>query len=409
MYLCIAAFVGVTSEALSVPFECNFRRSTISWPASILAIWMRLLTPCVVLTGLILIYVLFWIIRHFTDSPNAESTGRLRANDLITGVIVIGIVTVHFSYIDNVREMLRIVNCVHVEADDASLRTHPYGQYAVEEGITVWAEDTDLLCFRGKHYVTGIAGIVGLMLALMLIIFTILWMPINRKQSTSTQFVARYWFIYQAYKSNWYTVPWEAAILLRKTLISAVIVFSFQLGPSLQAALCVGILIVAHSLQVVFQPFKVPENHVHVPDYAGHFLKAMHLPKLAVSFIRWSNSLSLNALESASLLCSLFVFYTAVILTDIDVSDIAVQLTAIVAVSANILFLLYVLYRLYWGLHVLLDLRLELDNPAFVATHENDPGCFHLMRKLYRVFRVVIQRYIRERGKTTEGESADEQ
>ena len=409
MYLCIAAFVGVTSEALSVPFECNFQGSTISWPASILAIWMRLLTPCVVLTGLILIYVLFWIIRHFTDSPNAESTGRLRANDLITGVIVIIIVTVHFSYIDNVREMLRIVNCVHVEADDASLRTHPYGQYAIDKDCTVWAEDTNLVCFHGKHKVTGIADIIGLILALMLIIFTIFWMPANKKQSTSTQFVARYWFIYQAYKSNWYTVPWEAVILLRKTLISAVIVFSFQLGPSLQVALCVGILIVANSLQVVFQPFKVPENHVHVPDYAGHFLEAMNMPKLAVSFIRWSSSLSLNALEFASLLCSFFVFYTAGILTDTVDSEIVVQLTAGVAVGANVLFMLYVLYRLYWGLHVLLDLRLEIENPTFVATHANDPGCFHLMRKLYRVFRVVIKKHIQGRDRTTEGELSDEQ
>ena len=397
MPLCAAAFVGVTSEALSIPFECNFQGSTTHWPPSILAIWMRLLTPCLALTGLILIYVLFWIIRHLTRTTELESTSNLRASDLITGVIIIIIVAVHFSYIDNVREMLRIVNCIQVDADDASLTSHPYGQYAIEEGRTVWAEDTDLICFQGKHQVTGIAGIIGLVLALMLIIFAVFWLPANKKKSTSTQFVARYWFIYQAYKNKWYTIPWEAVILLRKALISAVIVFSFQLGPSLQAALCVGILIAAHILQVVCQPFKVPENHVHVPEYAGHFLKAMHMPNVAARFVRWNNSLSLNALEFASLLCSFFIFYTAVILTDNDVSEIVVQLISIAAVGANILFLLYVLYRLYWGLHILLDLRLEMDNPTFVATHENDPGCFYLMRKLYRVCRAVVQRHLHER------------
>lgn len=393
----VAALVGVTNEALSVPFECNFGEEH-DLPPSILAIWTRVLNPVVALVALIGLYTLFWLGSHSKNKKVApDSPTRSLSSHLITGVIVITIVAIYFSYIDWMREFLRIVNCVEVDTEDPD---HPYNKYALQTGRKVWAEDTDLTCFQGDHEATGILGIMGLFLAALVIVFIIVWLPLNKKHETKTEFVARYWFIYQAYKKEWYTIPWEAVILIRKSLIAAVVVFSFQLGASLQASMCVGTLVVAHFIQVALRPFKVPVNHEYVPEYAGAFLKTIHAPKLAPKWLKLNNSLSLNALESASLMSSILVFYSAIILTDPNSSSSGMDAMSAFAFVFNLAFFFYMLYRLYCGFHVLVDLKLEISNPEFMATHENSLGFLHLIKKIAQVFRSTLRHFLSERERS---------
>jgi len=396
-----AGLLGVTNEALSVPFECNFSE-THRLPPSILAVWTRILTPLVVLVFLIAIYTIIWIAvhpQHHNSSGN--STRRSLSTQLITGVIVITVVTVYFSYIDLMRELLRMINCVPVDSEVVK-NDHPYQEYSIFTGEKVWAEDTSLVCFRGDHRPTGIAGYIGLILALLVIVFIIAWQRLNKENETNTEFVARYWFIYQAYRKEWYTRPWEAVILARKIVIAAVVVYSFQLGPSLQASTCVGVLLFAHTLQVVLRPFKVDVNHQYVPEYAGAFLKTIHAPGQATKWIEINNSLSLNALESVSLLSSILVFYSAIILADSKSSYAGQNAMCVFAFCVNLGFLFYMLYRLYCGLHVLIDLKLEMSNPSFMVRGDNHLGFLHLLKKIKEVLRVTLRDRFGEREQRRE-------
>lgn len=394
----VAGFVGLSSELFSVPFECNFDESDT--PASISALWIRLATPWMTLFALLLTFIFFWSIlnaRHERNMKRRHEYSRpvcfTRAR-FTTCLIVISIVSCYFSYIDVVRELLRAINCVEIgkEEDDIVATDHPYHNYSLEIGENrVWAEDTDLVCYEGKHLPTGIIGIVGIFIAFLGIVAIIVWLPLNKKNLTKTEFVSRYWFLYQAYRKEWYTIAWESTILTRKALIAAVIVFSVHLGPTLQASMCAGVLIVAHILHSTFSPFKIPEDHEYIPEYAGSIFRFLHMPKLSLNWIKFNNSIHLNILESASLASSVIVFYSAIILHDSNSSLLGRAAMTAFTFVVNVLFLLYMLYRLYCGLHVLLDLKLDWGDAGFMAQHENSMGVRSLLKKSFALVRVSRQ------------------
>ena len=323
----------------------------------------------------------------------------------MTGVIVIFIVAVYFSYIDNVREYLRSINCIDIDKSEDD-DDHPYQKFAVQVKKRVWAEDTELTCFEGDHLMTGLLGVVGMVLSFLVVVFIMIWLPLNKRHETETDFVARYWFIYQAYKKKWYTLPWEAVILIRKALIAAVLVFSYRVDPGLQATICVGVLVMAHVLQTALQPFKVPENHVYVPEYAGALLKWLHAPKVARKWIEVNNRMSLNALESSSLFSSILVFYTAIVIADHGATETGIDAMTGFAVAVNILFVLHMFYRLYCGIHVCLDLRLEHENPGLMATQDNSLGFLHFMRKGGYVLQGSFHKYVSRRSEEAERQEA---
>ena len=380
----IGAFVGLTAALVSVPYECNFSHGGTP-PSSIAALWMRLATPLIVQGALILTYAISWMIRTVHQrTTGIRCGGRTRWKRLGTCTIIIFIVSMYFSYIHVVRELLRAINCVEIDSPRAYVPSdHPYVQYATESVQHVWAEDTRIVCLQGSHLPVAIVGFVGLFFAFCWIIWIIAWLPLNRKKHNDTAFISRYWFLYQAYRKEWYRVSWESTILLRKALISAVIVFSNHLGPTLQATLCASILLLAQSFQSFLSPFKVTEYHIAVPEYSGSLFKALHLPKCASQWRQLNNAIHLNTLETASLTCSSIVFFSAIVLHDPSSSGAGKVVTEVFAFMSNLLFVLYIIYRLYAGLHIILDNKLEFGRPIFMAQHPPGMGIRSLARKAW--------------------------
>lgn len=381
----LAAFVGVASESIDAPLECNFENDHEIRPAT-LAIWSRALSPLVVLLVLVFIFTLVWVLFHYNFNRKNDLAEKLKKRlghtSWLTCIIVVFIVTVHFSYIGIVREMLRAVNCITIDEEPESQNT-TYAHYSID-GHKVWVEDTSLSCFRGEHLATGIGGTIGLVFACLAVVFIIVWLPLNKKHTKEPQFIARYWFLYQAYRREWYTSSWEAVILVRKAMIAAVVVFSVHLGPNLQATLCVGILSFAHILQVIIRPFKVEDEQEIVPEY---FNAVASFPKLKTTFSKWinlSNSVSLNGLESAALLSAALCFYCGIVLNDSYSSTVGRNAMTAVAMLVNLLFLVYMMFRLYAGIHTALDLYIESVDPAFMMNHLNGPGIWTLCKKMYR-------------------------
>lgn len=187
-----------------------------------------------------IVWLTLWYKRRANNSPRQGDT---LLTSWTTGAIIITLVAVYFSYIDVARDFLRTVNCIDVDVCGDMISDHPYKQYEIAGADDIWVEDTDLKYFQGAHRLTGILGIGGLVLSLLVTVFIVAWPYMNKRHQADPAFIARYSFIYQGYRSESYTSFWEAVMLITKTLVTAVIVFSVQLGATLQVPFCVGVLI----------------------------------------------------------------------------------------------------------------------------------------------------------------------
>eukprot|EP00210_Caulerpa_lentillifera_P004272 g4075.t1 len=391
-----AAFVGIASDALTAPFECHLNGTGVRYP-SIAALWLRMLTPTFVLCVLIFTFTVLWIVvrwRSRTETGSLRSTTRSVTGSWRTGIIVIVIVTVYFSFIDVVRELFRTINCIHVDDSRSMDSMDEYESYAVETDGAVWVEDTHLKCFKGAHRGTGISGILGLVLAFIVTASIIIRLPINREHRKDPQFIARYWFLYQGYRMEWYTFGWEAVILTRKAFVAAVIVFAVHMGPNLQATLCVAILLFALMIHSLFRPFIVEQESTNVPDYFGVIFKCTRFTTIGRKLREFINSANLNGLESASLFSSMTVYLSAVILHDPHSSRTGVVLVSALTCLINNIYVLLMFYRLYAGLHLICDLKLELSNPAYMALNPNGPGIKSLIKKGQCIMRVIKEEHL---------------
>jgi len=383
--LVLATLAGITGDVFNAPFECLFDSNAISHP-SIAAFWGRILTPISVLCSLIFIFSCIWsFIEHNYYRDGTNTCGKDSViRSWRTGVIVITIVAVYFFFIDVVRELLITVNCTQMNEASSSGSTSPYESFAIETDDSVWVQDTKVKCFKGAHIAVGIAGIFGLILSVAFVVFIVLWLPLNTESRKNEHFIARYWYLYQGYRMEWYTFGWEAAVLTRKALVAAVIVFSVHLGPNLQAALCCGILVTALMVQTILKPFTEEEEEdeaIHVPEYFSRIFNFSKLPSLAPRWRQFSTSITLNGLESAALFASVTVFLFAVVVNDSHSSKIAEVLFGGVTFVTNVFYLLFMFYRLYAGVHLVMDLKLELSNPAFMAVNPNGPGICAFFKK----------------------------
>ena len=385
---CLASLVGSLTTFVFTPFECNFGGRDV--PASIAAMWMRMSTPWIVLVAVALTFSLSFLVSQMRNRLRRTPTTRyqLSPEHFVTSIVVICIVSMQFSYIDVVREFMRAINCLSLHVGEEVSPEHPYLVYATETAERrIWAEDTALECYEGSHRPVGILGIAGLVCSLAGIITIILWLPLNRKRRTRTTFVSRYWFVYQAYRGEWYTVAWESIVLSRKCMIAAAVVFSVHMNPVLQASVCTGVLTAALALQAMFSPFKETDGQHLVPEYVGDLFYCMHMPKLAKRWVDFNNAVNLNILEAASLASSASVFFSAVVLQDDDCSHLGRVFVSVISLVANVLFFVYIVFRLYAGLHVFLDLKLQTKHSSFLTTYENSIGLFSLCIKVYKLLR----------------------
>ncbi len=379
--VCAAFLSGLSTSATSDDVECSFQESEI--PASIAATWTQLSIPWIVLAALLLTCTVGCLALKIKSgfANSAQSSTHVSVVRFTTYIVAISIVSTHFFFLDAVRELLRTVNCIRVEELD--LDGHPYAQYSTEAvKRLVWTVDTGVTCFRGAHLPLGVAGFAGLAIAFLFVLLIVVWVPMNRRHADDPEFIARYWFVYQAYGEEWYRRSWESVILTRKALIAAVVSFSVHLSLGLQANMCTGVLTIAAILQALFLPFKTPETGQNVPDYAGGLLRSMYLPKLGKAWVTFNNAVNLNLLEIMSLASSISVFYSATVSVDLTSSEPGSTAMFSFAFALNTLFLVYLLYRMYAGVHVLLDLKLELKNPAFLSVNENGMGPFSLLAKV---------------------------
>eukprot|EP00210_Caulerpa_lentillifera_P005960 g5695.t1 len=291
------------------------------------------------------------LIKHMEDRSLIVNIlkSRLDFKNLRRTVIIQVLVGLFFAY-DTVSEMLmRIVSCVSLDVipenlESASNVVERYGAYAIARE-SYWAEDTRHVCWKGTHgWVAGVLGIPGLVLftfSLPILLAAFLMYKRSAEVVMEPEFLNTYGFVFQSYRVKF--VYWESVVMLRKASMAAVIVYSYDLGPNLQAAVALGILIFSLLAQFLAQPFKYN---------------------------------SLNVLESLSLLASIFVFYAGVIFNDPNTSYAGKVALSVIIVLTNIVIVGVFLYCLFNAYDNLIIVKLRM---AKAPIHEN---WFHRAKQL---------------------------
>jgi len=275
---------------------------------------------------LMVVYILLTVAYHRKKDTSFKTKRR----------IVIGLLVGLFFAYDTVTEMLmRLVNCIyldkkHISDDNSSnpIIIQYYGQYANATEI-YWAEDTRHVCWEGSHGVAaGVLGVPGLIIVTFgMPLALTLFLMYKRKMGVvlEPECLNMYGFVYQSYQGKF--VFWEAIIMLRKACMAAVIVFAYGLGPNLQAAIALGILIFALLAQFLASPYKF---------------------------------VSLNVLESLSLLASIFIFYSGIVFRDDNTSYAGKVILSIIIIVTNIAMVVLFLHRLITAYDNLVIVKLRV-------------------------------------------------
>lgn len=375
---------GLSNGSSVVPLDCTFDRES-DVPRSILAIWLRIGIPFILLLFFLLSCTLVWLAvrikRAHQNAKGISNTRGMRNNaldalgihNLYTYWIIVSIAIAFFAYNGITEELMRTINCVTME--NFSRDSNPFRGLAVVPSGRVWAEDTNLTCFQGQHIVTGVVGSLGLLFfsfGFIVFIAVLLWS--NKHKVNDLQFLSRYGFLYRAYKTDAETIYWEAVVTLRKALIGAVVVYAYPLGPNLQAILAVGVLILALIAQMIWKPFK----EFRTKSCGGCFRNC-----------EWLNSADLNLLEAFSLVLSLITFYSGVVFNDPNTSKTGRSTLVIIVFLLHIIYFIYMLcFRIWGGLHVALDEKIK-------SLLENDAGSYDesilWFKKIILVINLVLK------------------
>ncbi len=422
------SLVSFTNGLFYVPLECVIENRSLSAYHAVRIFWYRMILHLVSLPVLCLVE---WAITHLNqrkqrassndvpmiDDENAggdasQDGGGDRAelqrqkekarDDSMAGIVVVLLVFIFQAYSTITATFMEAVNCIGVDEslgeDQESRDDHPYGRYAIESVSRVWTQNPSLYCFQDEHWVTGMAGAVGLTCSFLLIIWIFCWIHSNKDRWKDLTFIKRYGFLYNSYKKERLGPYWEGVVFLRKALIQASVVFAIRLGPNLQSASALGVLLVSLAAHWLERPFEAHEDHPNVPEYCGQCLE--YLKPIVPGIVCWAwryllGVLSLNGLEAASMLMSISVFYTGIVSYDPNAAATAKDVVATCTFFLNLLYVLYMLHRLYAGTHLMLDMSIIYYSeglaadpsdrnslPAFDAEKAKGPGLIALVRKV---------------------------
>lgn len=235
------------------------------------------------------------IVFHWTRIwiKNAREQGFLFRRCVLTALIVSNI-----SYISLSRVTFRIFQCVDVY-DGTDINDDHTAKY--------WETDTSIFCRKNGHLLLTI--FVGIPLLLFSFFFPIslglyLRRIRRRRQLDDPRVRETVGLFYRGYEEKY--VFWEVIILLRKVILSLIVVYAFPLGGNLQGLFAACILILSLFFQTRLNPFKRSLGH-------------------------------LNELECSSLLVGTFMFLSGIILHDPKMdSDVVAALHVVCIFVANI-------------------------------------------------------------------------
>lgn len=220
---------------------------------------------------------------------------------------------IYLTYVSITRMAMSIVSCIRVY-DSTFFGSNDFSYR--------WYVDPSIRCYSGSHaFLSGFLGWPTILLV-SIGLPCLLWYILNRNPSARS---VGNWindttgFLYRAYSENF--VYWESVIMIRKALLTVVAVNGYEMGPLSQVIVAVCILVFAHQLHHICQPFR--EEFKELNDYEGHALfVSLFVYILGVFFLDDDRTVAENAALSVFLfflICGLFIYLsTKLFWTGID-------------------------------------------------------------------------------------------
>jgi len=229
----------------------------------------------------------------------------------------------YFVYIGLTKNLLRFFACPEAPGD-VGAESNSNVEFRKER---VWEEDSSVVCFKEGH-----ALIVGLLVVPLLLVvsigyplLTLFILTKNRHRLEEEEFVTTYGFLFRAYDLPF----WEVVIMIRKLLIAAVAVFAYHLGETMQALLCVLIMVGALTAQLKWMPY------------------TSEIP-------------SLNRMEATSLLGTVVVFVVGMMMNDDKVAAHggARSFLSILAIFLVVTIFLFILFSILYEIQEVVDMKI---------------------------------------------------
>ena len=251
--------------------------------------------------------------------------------------------TLAFSYGDLSLELMKALNCIRVDRDQSE-PPNEYDLYALEKA-SVWVVDPTLYCFEGDHRLVKYVGIAGLVILHLLIIFLLLWIVKDLKKIGNRNAAGADGVDHREISELGIAFFFrEILSALRKGLVAAAVIFAARRGTNLQAALSLGILIIALAIHWVFGPFIMRKSEDPQQEHEDPQNNQSRLRSMA----KWGRSCrGLQALETASLLTSISVFHSAILFGDPETTETLKTTLEVAVLTLNALFILFVFFVMF--------------------------------------------------------------
>jgi len=229
-------YIGVfTTSASSGPIDCLISSDSPK-TRSITRMLLTILVPSIVIS----IFLAFWSGMTYKSKQNMMYFWKR--------VILSIIAVTYISYLGLTQLAVRVFYCVDVhDSTDPFAKTK--SQY--------WAVDTAVTCYGKAH-----GGLIAI--GVVVLLFVSFGFPLASalllthtkaydQQSMGWQ-LETMGFLYRAFKEKF--VYWESVVMLRKALLSVIVVFSYPLGGQIQGLLAALVLIFGLYFHQKYSPFR---------------------------------------------------------------------------------------------------------------------------------------------------------
>jgi len=184
----------------------------------------------------------------------------------------------------------------------------------LDDGHSYLVKDMSIQCWSQEHsqWTLGLALPGMIFWGLSTPLFATYLLYKNRSNLDKGSVIIQYGFLYRGFESSLYY--WEVLIVLRKVLVTTVIVFFYNLDRSVQTLMCLGVVGIAYHIQEAYVPY---------------FTK------------------SLNSLEQKSLVVAVISIYCGLYFLTEEVNQTTQILLFCLMLAANLYFLSFWLYKVF--------------------------------------------------------------
>lgn len=278
---------GLSGSASTRPVDCLISLST-AFKKALLRTLVSLFVPGTVMTMFAAFWG-YWTIKH--DKGMSYFYKRT-----ILSIIAV----VYVSYLDLTKLGMGVFYCLvtHQLDDDLNDSTEKY-----------WAGDTIIKCYGKDHTELVFVGLITLLFVSTGYPTALIYILSRYKEDLTDDdnwIVQTMGFLYRPFKNNY--LYWESIVMLRKALLSIIVVFSYSLGGQIQGLLSLIVLQLSFYIHVICLPFRKEFYSLNFHE-AGSLLVSCLTFVLVQFFDAEKCSETTRQLVSLTivLLCTLFV------------------------------------------------------------------------------------------------------